>query len=49
MADCLKATCTTNYEHQHGHSCDSNCQAWYGPVVVVDVPKGPRYGTDREH
>lgn len=49
MSDCLQATCTTKFEHKHGHSCDSNCQACHGPIVEVQVASGPRYGADKEH
>lgn len=37
--DCLKVTCTTQQPHEHGHSCDGNCEACNGRIVVLkDLP-----------
>jgi hypothetical protein len=35
MSDCLQATCGTKYEHKHGHSCNDDCQACNGDVVIL--------------
>jgi len=33
--DCLQVTCTARLPHQHGHSCDRNCEACHGRVAVL--------------
>lgn len=48
MKDCLQITCTNRaFPHEHGHSCDNNCEACYGRVAVLK--NLPSKNVEREH
>jgi hypothetical protein len=47
MTDCLQVTCSTKHPHSHGYSCNDDCEACKGPVVVLK--NLPSTKDEREH